>query len=196
VTRRTAGDETIPLHRRNERPWMTWLSTGTIPGAATFTAGSSAITLSDRPAETGSSTTRRVRGISYCRVSCFSPGARAATMTRESPERRIAAAETSPSLNCNPTDPFGKAVAHEPRLVSVATRVRVPLLRRMRRSSTPRPSLPPVARVITRWRASSSTGAELEVSYTTIRRPVSGLAGLVASGEEKYSMPAYRPLTR
>ena len=63
-TRRSLpADLTVPLQRRNERFWISWLSAGAIPGAITLTAGSSTRTLSGSPARSsGSSTVSRSEG--------------------------------------------------------------------------------------------------------------------------------------
>jgi hypothetical protein len=57
----------------------------------------------------------------------------------------------------------------------------------MRASTDLAPSSP--ARGTTMWRASTLIGVVDDVSYTTSRIPVSGLADLVRTGGEKYSIP-------
>ena len=137
-----------------------------------------------------------VPGITYSMVSCFSPGAIGARTKHRIavPGHRIRREVALTDLQAGRCPPAARR-AQLGREESRATRATVPSFRSTRRSSTARdPSS--LGRGTTMCRAATTTGAVLEVSYTSTRIAVSGRSGFVWTGLEKYSMPPYRALSR
>jgi hypothetical protein len=180
---------TCPVHRWKLRPSMTWLSARASVPPLTRASRSSRSRFTGPPPDPAANSSRpRVGTTAYSSESCFCPGASGATTLTVSPSRTIASGDRSLSPTSMPPVPGGSVIVHDGCAESGATRARRPSFRRTIRSSTARaPSGP--GRGTTMCRASTATGAVLDVSYARSRIVVSGRSGLVWTGGEKYSIP-------